>query len=320
MRAPRRYELDSSISKTLRSCEAPNVSDDKNPWLSLNSGDLSVEIDPLGAQLSTLRDHAGRDLLWGGDPSVWAGRAPLLFPIVGALAGGHYRLAGTTYPLPRHGFARVKRFAVGTMSSSAATLRLNADAATLQVYPFEFELDVRFALDGATLSITTTVRNLGDEDMPASIGYHPGFRWPLPFGRPRSSHFIEFAMEEPDPVRRLNTAGLLTPERHPTPIAHRRLMLGDALFQDDVIIFDRIRSRHVTYGADEGPRIRVSYPDAPYLGIWSKPQAPFICIEPWHGVADPEGFTGDFKTKPGVVTVAADAVLSAQLTVTLLGS
>jgi len=295
------------------------VSGEQSQWLSLGSGDLTVKVDPLGAQLSALQDRAGRDLLWGGDPSVWAGRAPLLFPIVGALSGGRYRLGSATYALPRHGFARVKRFDIVDTSPTAATLRLNADATTLQVYPFQFELDVRFALDGPTLSITTNVRNLGDGDMPASIGYHPGFCWPLPFGRPRSSFFIEFAVDEPDPVRRLNAAGLLTAARHPTPVSHRRLTLEDALFQDDVIIFDQIRSRHVTYGADEGPRIRVSYPDAPYLGIWTKPQAPFICIEPWHGVADPEGFTGDFRTKPGVFTVAPGAVLSAQLTVSLSG-
>ena len=292
--------------------------DEQNQWLSLSSGDLSVEVDPLGAQLSTLRDRAGRDLLWGGDASFWAGRAPLLFPIVGALAGGHYRLGSATYPLPRHGFARVNRFEVVDASSGTATLRLKADETTLQVYPFRFELDVCFALDGPTVSVTTSVRNLGDREMPASVGYHPGFRWPLPFGRERSSHFIEFEVDEPDPVRRLNTAGLLTPERHPTPISHRRLTLADGLFRDDVIIFDQIRSRHVIYGADNGPRIRVSYPDAPYLGIWTKPHAPFICIEPWHGVADPEGFTGDFTAKPGVFTVSAGAALSAQLIVTLL--
>jgi galactose mutarotase-like enzyme len=296
------------------------VSIEPNQWLSLRSGDLTAEVDPLGAQLSTLRDRLGRDLLWGGDPSVWAGRAPLLFPIVGALADGCYRLGTSKYALPRHGFARVRRFDVVDASSGTAALRLRADEATLAVYPFRFELDVRFVIEGATLSVTTVVRNLGDDDMPASIGYHPGFRWPLPFGGPRSSHFIEFAMDEPDPVRRLNSAGLLTPERYPTPISDRRLTLRDALFKDDVIIFDQIRSSHVTYGAENGPRIRVGYPDAPYLGIWTKPGAAFVCIEPWHGVADPEGYTGDFRTKPGVFTVAAGASLSTQLTMTLLGS
>jgi len=154
--------------------------------------------------------------------------------------------------------------------------------------------------------------------MPASVGYHPGFHWPLPYGQPRSSHYIEFEVDEPDPVRRLNAAGLLTPARHPTPISDRRLTLSDELFQEDVIIFDHIRSRSITYGADNGPRIRVSYPDAPYLGIWTKPQAPFICLEPWHGVADPEGFAGDFRTKLGVFRVAAGAAASTQMSITLL--
>src|SRR5271156_1037416 len=224
------------------------MSDQQSRWVSLRSGYLTAEVDPLGAQLSALRDRTGRDRLWDGDPSVWTGRAPLLFPTVGMLAGGCYRLGSNVHQLPRHGFARGKLFEVTESTAAAAALRLTADAATLQAYPFHFELDVRFALDGATLSVTTTIRNVGREEMPASFGYHPAFRWPLPFGRERSSHFIEFACDEPAPIRRLNAAGLLTMERHPTPISDRRLALTDALFHDDAVIFDEIRSRSVTYG------------------------------------------------------------------------
>jgi galactose mutarotase-like enzyme len=295
------------------------VSDQQRPYVSLSSGELTAEVSPLGAQLSTLRDHSGRDLLWGGDPSVWSGRAPLLFPIVGALAGGSYRLGSAIYHLPRHGFARGKLFDVVDSTSASAVFMLKADEATLLIYPFRFELQVCFALAGATLSVTTSVRNAGDGDMPASFGYHPAFRWPLPFGRARSSHFIEFASDEPAPIRRLNADGLLTPLRHPTPISHRRLALVDTLFRDDVIIFDEIRSRCVTYGADDGPRIRVTYPDAPYLGLWTKPQADFICIEPWHGVADPEGFSGDFTAKTGVFMVAPGAALRIEMAIALIG-
>jgi galactose mutarotase-like enzyme len=296
-----------------------NVSDEHSSWVSLASADLTAEVNPLGAQLSTLRDATGRDLLWDGDPSVWTGRAPLLFPIVGTLAGGSYRLASEIHHLPRHGFARGTVFEVVDATSASATFRLKADDASFRVYPFRFELEVNFALAGPTLAVTTSVRNRGEADMPASFGYHPGFRWPLPYGRARSSHFIEFASDEPAPVRRLNADGLLTPERHPTPICARRLVLADALFQNDAVIFDEIRSRSVTYGADDGPRIRVSYPDAPYLGIWTKPGAHFICIEPWHGVADPEGFSGDFRAKPGVFTLAAGAVQSIKMAITLAG-
>jgi galactose mutarotase-like enzyme len=297
----------------------PIVPDQQSQWVSLSSRDLTAAVNPLGAQLSTLRDSAGRDLLWDGNPSFWTGRAPLLFPIVGALEGGSYRLGSKTYHLPRHGFARTKLFEIIESTSAAATFRLKADEASLQVYPFQFELEVHFALDGPTLSVTMCARNSGDEDMPASFGYHPAFRWPLPFGRARSAHFIEFSADEPAAIRRLNAAGLLTPERHPTPVSRRRLALADALFQDDVMIFDELRSRCATYGADVGPQIRVSYPDAPFLGIWTKPQAPFICIEPWHGVADPEGFSGDFRAKPGVFMVAAGTAVPIRMAITLLG-
>jgi galactose mutarotase-like enzyme len=270
--------------------------------------------------LSTLRDGNGRDLLWNGDPSVWTGRAPLLFPIVGTLAGGSYRLGPEVHHLPRHGFARGAVFEVVDATAASATFRLKADEASFRVYPFRFELEVNFALEGPTLAVTTSVRNRGAADMPASFGYHPGFRWPLPYGRARSSHFVEFASDEPAPVRRLNADGLLTPQRHPTPLCARRLVLADALFQNDAVIFDEIRSRSVTYGADDGPRIRVSYPDAPYLGIWTKPGAHFICIEPWHGCSDPEGFSADFRAKPGVFTVAAGATQSIKMAITLLGA
>jgi galactose mutarotase-like enzyme len=281
----------------------PNSSDAQRAWVSISSGQISAEIDPHGAQLSSLRDQAARDFLWNGDPAVWTGRAPLLFPIVGTLAGGSYRLGNESYALPRHGFARGKDFAVESADPQSATFKLSADPSTLRVYPFRFELSVKFLVVARTLSVATTLRNLGTEDMPASFGYHPAFRWPLPFGAPRLAHSVEFDAEEPAPVRRLDAAGLLSPTPHPTPVENRILMLTDALFQDDVLIFDQPASRGVSYGAGLGPRVRIDFPDSPYLGIWTKPGAPFICIEPWHGFSDPQGFSGDFKHKPGVFIV-----------------
>jgi galactose mutarotase-like enzyme len=284
-------------------------------WVSLRCAQLRAEIDPLGAQLSTLQDSSGRDLLWNGDAAVWAGRAPLLFPIVGTLAGGQYRLGSSLYRLPRHGFARNRRFELIAADATEASFRLRADAATLEVYPFRFELDVRFTLDGSALTVIATLRNIDTANMPASFGYHPAFRWPLPYGQPRSSHCIEFETDEPEPVRRLNADGLVSRQRHPTPVGDRRLRLSDALFADDVVIFDAVRSRSVIYGAPGAPRLRVSYPDAPCLGLWTKPGGGFICIEPWHGMSDPEGFSGDFTVKPGVFVVAPGAALPFRMAV-----
>ena len=195
---------------------------------------------------------------------------------------------------------------------------LRADPSSRAVYPFEFELIARYELKGATLSVSTEIKNRGETDLPASFGYHPGFRWPLPYGEARSSHAVVFERDEPGSVRRIDANGLLTPNHYPTPIANQRLDLKDALFQDDVLILDQIRSRAVTYGGDQGPKLRIAFPDAVYLGLWSKPGAPFICIEPWHGITDGQGFTGDFMEKPGIFILKGGTALTAKMDITLL--
>ena len=287
-------------------------------WIRIGSAELSAEIDPLGAQLSTLKDQAGRDLLWSGDAAIWAGRAPLLFPIIGTLAGGVYRLGAQQYPLSRHGFARGSRFELLDTGPSHAAFRLHADERTLKVYPFQFDLEVHFQIAAARLEITSWVRNRGDRAMPASFGYHPGFAWPLPYGQDRASHFIEFECAEPAPIRRLDGNGLLTPQHLPTPVENRRLQLRDELFAADALIFDRIASRAVTYGSEIGPRIAVSFPGVPYLGLWSKPGAGFVCIEPWHGLTDPEGFSGELADKPGGFIVAPGQAVEVGMALTVL--
>jgi galactose mutarotase-like enzyme len=291
---------------------------DQSDWITIRSTDLTATIDPLGAQLSVLRDGAGRNLLWQGDPSVWAGRAPILFPIVGMLSAGQYRIGNQRFALPRHGFARVSRFAVAEAGPTSATFRLAADDRTRAVYPFEFELDVNFSLDGATLSVTSWIRNRGERELPASLGYHPAFAWPLPDGEARAAHFIEFECEEPAPIRGLDGSGLLSPQPRPTPVENRRLVLRDELFGADALIFDKLASRSVIYGSEVGPRIAVGFAGLPYLGVWTKPGANFICIEPWQGVTDPQGFAGELKDKPGTLNIAPGAVATVAMEITVL--
>ena len=284
------------------------------PNVKIRSGDLTAEISPLGAELRRLTTADGRELLSDGDPAFWTGRAPILFPVVGALNQGRYRLDGETYPMPKHGFARRSTFTVEEAGEAAATLRLEASDATRAVYPFDFRLDLRFTLSGPTLEMQATVSNLGSAAMPASFGFHPALRWPLPFGEARADHRLVFEHDEPAPIRRIDTDGLVLPDPRPTPVEGRTLRLRDALFTD-AVIFDRPASRGLTYGAPAGPQIDVTYPDLPLLGVWTKPGAAFICIEPWAGVADPQGFTGDFRDKPGVFETAPGA--SRTLTMTL---
>jgi galactose mutarotase-like enzyme len=287
-------------------------------WISLQNDQLTAAIDPQGAQLSVLRDARGRDLLWHGDAAIWKGRAPILFPIVGALNGGHYRWRGARHALPRHGFARERRFEPMHHTAVEALFRLVDDTTTRHAYPFAFELDVAFHIDGARLAIRATARNTGASPMPASLGFHPALRWPLPDAGERNAHYLEFGQEEPAPIRRLDAQGLLGAAAHPTPIRGRRLALDDALFTDDVLILDHFTSRSLAYGGSTGPRIQVDFPDATHLGLWTKPGAGFLCIEPWRGIADPAGFDGEFDTKPGVFTVAPGASESLTMELTLL--
>jgi galactose mutarotase-like enzyme len=157
---------------------------------------------------------------------------------------------------------------------------------------------------GPTLAVTATVRNLGATPLPASFGFHPALRWPLPYGGERARHRLQFDRAEPAPIRRITPSGVVRPESFPTPVEGRELLLRDALFTDDAVIFDQLRSDGLRYGAPDGPQLEVRFPDTPYLGVWTKPGAPYICVEPWHGIADPEGYAGDFRHKPGVFEVA----------------
>lgn len=265
---------------------------------------LSAEISPLGAELQALRDAHGRDLLWNGDPAFWTGRAPILFPTVGTLRDDRYRLGDRTFTLPRHGFARRKTFEVAERGVDRATFRLEADDDTRAVYPFEFRLDLVFAIEGSHLSMTGVLTNTGDEALPAGFGFHPAFRWPLPYGEPRAAHEIVFESDEPAPIRRLGKDSLVSPVPVPTPVVGRMLKLEDGLFANDAVIMTDPVSRRLAYGAPTGPKLVVDYADFPQLGIWSKPGAGYVCIEPWQSFASYSDFAGELWDKPGIVRLA----------------
>ncbi|MDB5680239.1 MAG: aldose epimerase [Sphingomonas bacterium] len=284
--------------------------------VAIASGGLSASIDPLGAELVSLRDADGRELMTDADPAFWTGHAPILFPIVGRLNGDVLRIDGREYPMKQHGFARRKTFDVIARADHGATFRLLPNDETRASYPFDFVLDIGFSIHGATLDIAVSIANRGTAPMPASFGFHPAFAWPLPYGQPRGDHRITLDRDEPDPIKRL-ADGLIAGDR-PSPLDGRTLHLADRLFADDALVWDPVQSDSVTYGAGTGPHLRIDFPATPQLGIWTKPRARFVCIEPWHGHADPGGFTGDFRDKPGVFEIAPGGDWSCSMQVTLL--
>ncbi|MCU1581668.1 MAG: aldose 1-epimerase [Microbacteriaceae bacterium] len=264
----------------------------------LGSDELTISVNDLGAELSSVRDRQGRELLWQGG-EAWGRRAPILFPIVGRLPGNQLLSGGDSFRMTQHGFARDQPFVVEQSNESSCLFTLTDNPETMAQFPFLFRLQVRYTVIGDTVEVQTTVTNPGERTLSASLGEHPGFQWPLPGAASRDGHAIEFAVDEPAPIRRIDANGLLAPEPFPTPVVGRTLALDDSLFADDAVIFDQLSSRSVRYTAPGAPTISLAFPDFPLLGVWTNPPGRYVCIEPWFGMTSPAGFDGDFREKPG---------------------
>jgi len=267
---------------------------------------LTATIATQGAELLSLIPAAGQETIWSGDPAVWAWHAPNLFPIVGALVDDRLIHLGQSYPMKQHGFLRHSECQPVRLEADGCDFRLEHSASSLAQYPFAFELTIGYRLDEDRLSAEFQLHNPADTVLYASLGAHPGFRWPLG-ALEREQHIVRFDQPEPQNIRRLR-GRTLDPETYPTPVDGQILRLNQTLFEADALIFDHLASRSITYGVPGSAAIELSFPDFPSFGIWSKPDgAPFICLEPWQGFASPEGEAGEFADKPGVVAVAAGA-------------
>ncbi len=256
--------------------------------VTISHGNFTATIKPFGAELASLTKD-GQEFMWEAGPA-WPKTAPVLFPIVGELADDQYVHDGKSYKLSRHGFARGSEFAVDA-DEDHASFTLKANDTTRAIYPFDFTLTLTYTLGDDGLTIGYRVANPGSSLLPFSLGAHPAFAW----HEPREGQSLVFDQPEPAPARRL-TKNLLGPETYPTPIEGRTLTLSDSLFVDDALILDRVASRGVQFG-----KLRVEWCDEfPMLGLWTKPGAGFLCIEPWAGIADPIGFHGEISEKPGI--------------------
>jgi galactose mutarotase-like enzyme len=284
------------------------------PTVTLANAVLTARISPLGAELQSLVSAWGGEVMWRADPAVWGGPAPNLFPIVGALAGDSLLHRGVRTPMPAHGFLRHSLTEVVARSAEAVAFRLTDSAATWAHYPFAFALTVAFRLVDDRLEQTFTVANPADQPLLVSLGAHPGFRWPLADHLERAAHRLVFAKPEPQPIRRVSGGGLGA-ERWPTPVRGRVLALTDDLFAISALVWDRLHSASVTYGVAGAMGIEMTFADFPHFGLWSKPGAGFVCLEPWQGHISPQGFDGELADKPGIVAIAPGASRAWSLTI-----
>lgn len=263
---------------------------------------IEAVIYPMGAELQSLRNvETGMEYMWSGDPAYWGKYSPVLFPIVGTLRDSHYRYRGTTYRLPRHGFARERAFSIDRADDTEAVFTLEDDESTRVVYPFRFLLQLVYRLQGNRLTVSYLVLNNGEDDLYFSLGAHPAFAVPLDRTLRYEDYRLRFS--EPETLgRRVLQGGLLTDAEEPFLIDSDSIPLSRELFAKDAVVLQGMRSGHIMLESPKSPHgIRFGIEGWPHLGIWAAPGADFVCIEPWQGHADPAGFEGEFSAKPGVI-------------------
>jgi galactose mutarotase-like enzyme len=275
----------------------------------LHNEHLSVTINPKGAELySIYSPEKSLEYLWQGDPTYWGKRSPILFPIVGALLNNQYQFQGKTYNLSRHGFARDRMFSVLNSKPDQATFLLKSDPSSLEVYPFSFELYVHYTLIDQTINIRYEVQNTHSNALYFSIGAHPAFRVPLVAETQFEDYYLTFNKEETSPIYPLTETGALSTTPQPFLEKTRQLDLRFSLFERDALVFKSLQSDTLSIQSKlTTARVSVQFKGFPYMGIWSAPNAPFVCIEPWCGIADSEHASGQLEEKEGIIKLDAAA-------------
>lgn len=270
-----------------------------------------VSADETGAELSSfmaLRD--GYEYLWQ-KCDIWNGQSPLLFPIVGQLREDTYELSGKSYILPKHGFARKSTFELESHSQQEMTFLLRDSEATLESYPFPFELRVHYFFTEKGFVMEHRVKNTGSETMYFSIGAHPGFQCEMG---------DRIVMDEPETASawRLDENALRGPAREPVFDNSREITVTPTVFANDALIFDTLRSSGATLVRANGRNVHVDFGGAPCLGLWAKPGAPYVCIEPWYGIDDRYDAGHDFTQKERICQLEPGEPFVFPVTITVL--
>lgn len=232
----------------------------------------------------------GRELLWSGDPEYWDFHAPILFPRVGASAGGVVRVGDEFFPMPQHGFARRAVFTLIEQDAASARLRLCDSEETRAHYPFRFALDVAYRLEADRLTVALAVTNTDSRDLPYAIGFHPAFPWPFSASG-KAGHSVAFEAAESDLVPEVAAGGLLARRSRRVPLSGRNLPLTPDLFTEALVFLDA-KSRAMRFEAPDSAAIVMETAGFPHLAIWSRPTAPFLSLECWSGHADWEDASG----------------------------
>lgn len=262
---------------------------------------IKIGVKEFGCELtSIINKENGTEYLWQGDASYWTGQSPILFPIVGRLIEDSYFLDGKKYTMPKHGFARKMQWSFGGADESSMFFTLSQTEETLAMYPYNFTVKVTFTLDKNSFRVTHEIINENDGVMYASLGAHPAFNCHI------GDRLVFSENETLDTVRIDLVNSLRLPETVPVLKSERVITVTKDIFNEDALIFSGVKSDTVTLESDNHSRKVIFHlNNSPWLGIWAKPGAPYVCIEPWCGVNDSMEKKDDFSQKEGINAIRA---------------
>ena len=273
---------------------------------------IKAKIKSFGAELNSLQKiDEDLEYIWQGDSKYWNRHSPILFPIVGRLKNDSYTYQNQKYNMTQHGFARDKEFEVIKNEVDFIEFRLKSDEKTLEIYPFSFELYLSYKLEKNSLIVSYKVINKSDDKMLFSIGAHPAFNWTLKEDEKKEDYFLEFENIKETKRYFLNDKGLVY-DSVDLKIIDNKIALNEELFKNDALVFEDLNIKTLTLKNSINENyIKLNFENFPYLGIWSKPTgAPFICIEPWFGVADSFDSSKNLEDKKGIITLLKDEIFS----------
>lgn len=284
--------------------EAQQSREEKAMISTIQNERLTVQVSDEGAELQSILSSDGIQYLWQGDPEIWRGHGPNIFPYVARLTDGRYTLGGKTYEMKIHGLIKYSTLFVEESSGTDITFRLDSNEETKKHYPADFTYRIRYALDGNRLDVTLLVDNRGSERMYFGIGGHPGFNVPLDQGLEFEDYYLEFSHECHPTKIGFTGDCFLDDENAVCPLeGNRRIRLHHDLFDNDAVVLEHVDHR-VSIRSDKGRHaVTVSFPDFRYVGFWHavRKEAPYVCIEPWSSLPSRKGIVEDLSQQADLI-------------------
>lgn len=286
--------------------------------IKLENDSMLIEIKEAGAELTKIYNKQTRlDYLWNADAAFWGRHAPILFPTVGRLVDDTYFVDGEAFHLPQHGFARDREFKVIELLRDKCVLELSADEKSSLVYPYAFHLTVSYTLLEDGVHVEYQVENTDEKRIYFSIGAHPAFNLPLVEGTEFDDYYLDFHAKEELESLQLEGPYRSGKLKRVTEEETAELPINYELFANDALIFEGLKENKIAIRSKKHAHfIQVDFPNFPFVGIWTAGEGtPFLCIEPWYGIADGVGSPVELRDKAGIEQLEPEAIFTANYTI-----